>query len=559
MTSTKCKVNEKVCEQLYSTEEIIKYFLGIENISNYKVQNILFKSDGSMDVTLSLKGRRGKCPCCGKSSYRRHSTYVRRIRDIPFGEKLVTIIAIVSKYKCTTPDCHRKIFCEGLPFLAGRYARFSLRMNRLIVEQSLDCSSRDASKHLKQMHSKVSPSTCLRRLYPLGEEPSVACDSTYVGIDDFAFSKGKVYMSVVTDLFSHDVVAVIPCRSGRELDRWLMKNPQIEVVTRDRGRCFVEALTWCLPNAIQICDRFHLIKNMTDTMTDQVKGMLKRHVFRIPYPYPSKSEAEKYIEGSILNMGDSRTREKLQIYWKGIKLRSLGLNNGEIAKRLGVKPQKVRHVLDDILIDKMLLKKQKTAFFHESELVNYICAGCLSVSRLAKKMNGKMDSALIARVTLELRMEFQTRRDAVKEHNRKMENDLDNIKVPEKDIRGFILSGKSKNDKLNDLIKVNRDIAGVLAMCVYFRKMIMGDALFNNLDLWITEAMKSPCRTLVNFAYGIKCDRDAVYYAITLPYSNGLLEGTVNKIKVLKRQMYNRAGIRLLRAKLIHNIRYKTA
>ena len=94
MTSTKCKVNEKVCEQLYSTEEIIKYFLGIENISNYKVQNILFKSDGSMDITLSLKGRRGRCPCCGKSSYRRHSTY----------------------------------------------ARFSLRMNRLIVEQSLDCS-----------------------------------------------------------------------------------------------------------------------------------------------------------------------------------------------------------------------------------------------------------------------------------------------------------------------------------------------------------------------------------------------------------------------------------
>lgn len=87
----------------------------------------------------------------------------------------------------------------------------------------------------------------------------------------------------------------------------------------------------------------------------------------------------------------------------------------------------------------------------------------------------------------------------------------------------------------------------------------MGDALFNNLDLWINQAMKSPSKALANFAYGIKSDRDAVYNAITLPYSKGILEGTVNKIKALKRQMYNRAEIRLLRAKLIYNIMYKAA
>jgi transposase len=559
MTSTKCKVNKKGCESVCSAREIMEYFFGIEKVPLYKIQNILFKSDGSMNVILRRKGRCGTCPCCGKRSCRRHSTYVRKIRDIPFGEKSVTIIAVVSKYKCTNPDCHCKVFCEELPFLAGRYARFSLRMNRLIVEQSLDNSSRDASKHLKLMHFEVSPSTCLRRLYPLGDEPSEACGSTYVGIDDFAFCKGKVYMSVVADLFTHRVVAVIPCRSGRELDRWLRKNPQIEVVTRDRGRCFVEALTWCLPNAIQICDRFHLIKNITDTMADEVKGMLKRHTFKIPYQYPSRREAEKYIESSILDMGGSRDREKLHIYWKGMKLRSLGFNNGEIAKRLEVKSQKVRHVLDEMLVDKVLLKRQKTAFLHESELAGYICAGCLSVSILTKKMDGKMDSELIARVTLKLRMEYKARRQAVKEHNRKMENDLDNIKVPAKVIREFILSGVSQNEKLNDLMKLNRDVAGVLAMCVYFRKMIMGDALFNNLDLWINQAMKSPSKALANFAYGIKSDRDAVYNAITLPYSNGLLEGTVNKIKALKRQMYNRAGIRLLRAKLIYNIMYKAA
>ena len=70
---------------------------------------------------------------------------------------------------------------------------------------------------------------------------------------------------------------------------------------------------------------------------------------------------------------------------------------------------------------------------------------------------------------------------------------------------------------------------------------------------WIEKAKATRNMALTNFAYGIEKDWEAVQAAIDIPFSNGLLEGTVNKIKAVKRQMYNRAGSKLLRAKILYS------
>ena len=558
MTSTTCKVNRKSCNTSFSAKEIMNFFLGIENAPTYKILNLNFSQDDLLVITLERKGRWRTCLNCGRCTSKKHSVYIRTVKDISFGDRRVIIKVVVSKYECENEECPRKIFSEDLPGLADRYAHFSIRANHRIVKHSLENSSRNTAKILGLDHLEVSPSTCLRRLYPLGEQVAQACSSTYVGIDDFAFCRGRTYMSVVVDIFTHRVVAVISCRSGRELDNWLKKNPQIKVITRDRGKCFVDAITCWLPNAIQICDRFHLIKNLTDTMTEEIKGLLKKNTLKMAYPYPSKAEAEEYIENAIKDMGEQKDRTKMNIYWTGMKLKSQGFSYAEIAKRLEVTSRRVYQILNCVNVNKILLESQKRAFRYQTELARYICGGCLSIRSLCEKMGGKLDSRLIARITLKLRMVYQKKRQAVKEHNQELTASLNGVKVSAKTIRKFILDGSSDNQRLKDLMKTKDDIACILAMCIYFRKMIMGDSLFNNLDLWIREALKSPSRALANFAYGIMCDRNAVYNAITLPYSNGLLEGTVNKIKTIKRAMYNRAGIKLLRAKLIHNITYES-
>ncbi len=58
-------------------------------------------------------------------------------------------------------------------------------------------------------------------------------------------------------------------------------------------------------------------------------------------------------------------------------------------------------------------------------------------------------------------------------------------------------------------------------------------------------------RELKGFAGGLLSDYQAVENALTLPWSNGQVEGQVNKLKTIKRQMYGRASFELLRKRMI--------
>ncbi len=81
----------------------------------------------------------------------------------------------------------------------------------------------------------------------------------------------------------------------------------------------------------------------------------------------------------------------------------------------------------------------------------------------------------------------------------------------------------------------------------HFHGMIRTRAVAK-LDPWIEAASNS---LVASFARGIMRDRNAVRAAIVEPWSNGQTEGQVNRLKVVKRQMYGRAKIDLLEARLI--------
>ena len=83
-----------------------------------------------------------------------------------------------------------------------------------------------------------------------------------------------------------------------------------------------------------------------------------------------------------------------------------------------------------------------------------------------------------------------------------------------------------------------------------FYDTIMGNNV-SNLTLWLNAYGKSPLKELRSFAYGIKMDLKAVQNAIALDTSNGIVEGYVNKLKAVKRVMYGRASLELLRRKMV--------
>jgi transposase len=74
----------------------------------------------------------------------------------------------------------------------------------------------------------------------------------------------------------------------------------------------------------------------------------------------------------------------------------------------------------------------------------------------------------------------------------------------------------------------------------------------HRLDSWIIAAERDTLRPLASFARFLRRDLVAVRNGLTLPHNSGPVEGTINRLKMLKRQMFGRAGLDLLRKRLIH-------
>lgn len=222
------------------------------------------------------------------------------------------------------------------------------------------------------------------------------------------------------------------------------------------------------------------------------------------------------------------------------------------ATHLGKKSCYIYKNIHNRRIGAYLNGKQKTALKYVSELVTIISAVVLT-GKYWQKMGSKISGALIGRIASGLRRMYHQKRKEVKEHNESIENRSKIQRVSQNQIRKYILKGESDNPKLAELYKSSPQIKELLSVCQNFRDMINGNTYDKDIRKWIEKAKATRNMALTNFAYGIEKDWEAVQAAIDIPFSNGLLEGTVNKIKAVKRQMYNRAGIKLLRAKIIYS------
>lgn len=84
--------------------------------------------------------------------------------------------------------------------------------------------------------------------------------------------------------------------------------------------------------------------------------------------------------------------------------------------------------------------------------------------------------------------------------------------------------------------------------------MLLKERQAETLDYWLKCAKACRVAELIRFASGIYCDYAAVYAACSRPESNGITERHVNRLKFLKRQMFGRAQLDLLRIKVLHAV-----
>jgi transposase len=100
-----------------------------------------------------------------------------------------------------------------------------------------------------------------------------------IGVDEWCWRRGQRYGTILVDLEHHRVIDLLPDRRSETLKIWLEQHPELEIISRDRASSYADAARQGAPQARQVADRFHLIKNMRE----KFKELLDRKRACLPW------------------------------------------------------------------------------------------------------------------------------------------------------------------------------------------------------------------------------------------------------------------------------------
>lgn len=235
----------------------------------FDVQTIAEADEGWYIFASSTQGV-SPCPTCGQMSEHIHSQYTRYPADVPWGGYVLKLELKVFRFFCKNRMCKQRVFCQRHPHFLATHAQATQRFNESIQKIALEAGGEGGHRLGKALGIQRSADTYLRQLkqvpIPEIESPRV------VGIDDWAWRKGHHYGTIICDLERSEVIDILPDREEETVTAWLKCYPSIEIITRDRAKVYRKAANAGAPQAIQIADRWHLLKNLFDGVKRVFEG-----------------------------------------------------------------------------------------------------------------------------------------------------------------------------------------------------------------------------------------------------------------------------------------------
>ena len=509
------------------------------------------------------------CPDCGQPSRRIHSRYTRTLADLPWMGTPVRMQLRIRRFFCETPTCSRGTFAQSMAALAQTHARKTCRLAQALCRIGLALGGQAGSRLAGLLNMPASGDTLLRLIR---RAPSVPLPSVNVlGVDDWAWHKGLRYGTILCDLERHRPVDLLPERSAEDLSNWLIAHPGVHLIARDRGGCYAQGARTGAPQAMQVADRFHLLCNLREAL---MRALDRHHhdlreaarIAAASYPQSVQPVAQSVSVTPASPPSDgqqakevSRSR-RLERYDRVMELHRQRISTRQIARQMGMHRGTVRRFLRAGQFPERAARKY---IRRTDRFVEYLRQrweqGCRNAKQLARELaqQGFDGSYSLVRRRVAAWRELGSAHIPGAKPTAKH---LPPVQHYSANQATWLLLEDAEDRTVEENVfveilwqqcpklKAAAETAQEFAMMVHDRKAEL-------LDGWITRTHGSQVpHEFGIFADGLKRDFEAVKAALSLEWSNGQVEGQINRLKMIKRQMYGRAGFDLLRQRVLNAV-----
>ena len=505
-------------------------------------------------ITVVIRACRSQAACsaCSSLSGRVHSRYIRTIADLPWQGVRVRFRLHSRRFFCDQSSCRRQTFSERLPDTVAPYARRTVRLNEALRAIGFALGGEAGNRLAERLSLTASPATLLRRVRQSGLP--VSATPRVLGVDDWAWKRGHRYGTILVDLETHRVVDLLPVRTAEAFAAWLEAHPGVEIISRDRAGAYAEGARLGTPQARQIADRWHLIRNLSEALTRcfEQRASDLRAAWNEVTPPPDLS-VETLPVLPRLNKAElvrqQRRSRRLHRYEQVLTLHQSGATQEQIAQQLQIDTKTIRRYVRAGAFPETAKRRRHTGVDRWMPYLEQRWAeGCHNAAQLWREIK---EQGFRGCQTTIRQWIARLRGPALPGHR---SNDSLRRQVPPSPRQTTWLllypdSPRSPEQQSYSefLLRRSPDLARVVELAQRFLELCRHRSQ-ELLTSWLAAAQQTGLRS---FAVGIERHQPAVEAAFRLPWSNGPVEGQVHRLKLIKRQAYGRAGFDLLKQRVL--------
>ena len=531
----------------------------LPDTSCLKLTSVKQDAGGPVLILAAAASSVAYCPSCHTATHSLHSNYVRILRDLPWQGAAAEIRLSARRFRCRSPDCPCVTFAEELPSVSPRYGRQTSRFAETIRLVGYVLGGEAGARLSARLGMQTSPDTVLRRV-KAGPSPSVRAVRA-VGIDDWAWRKGQRYGTILVDLETHSPIDLLPDRSADSVADWLQSHPGAEFVSRDRAGLYADGATRGAPQAIQVADRFHLLCNLTEAVQrvlEQRRNALAKTIvpaIEEPASAPVAPPVTPKPKTRQQEVSEQRRQSRLDRYNEVVALNRQGMSKKEISRTLHMERKTVRRLLRAGEFPERAKPHRPPPGIskYEEFLQQRWAEGCHNATKLWREIQTQGYRG--ARSTMS-RFVATLRTPGTKYFRETAAPRQPKAKPPSPRQAAMLLARrpeKLKSDEQQLLAKLQEccpDVPTLYGLTQGFAEVLRSKRS-EALQTWLADADKAALPEISRFCDGLRRDESAVTAAVTLPWSNGQVEGQIHRLKLVKRQMYGRAKFCLLRARVL--------